>query len=413
MSDTPWSALSVFPERESRAKKSTAEANAAMWSALQSGDVEALREALEDGANPLMRPRGSKVEPPLGFALQKGAVDMATVLVEAGAPVSVDSSTFLLVAEADRPESFAWLMEHINPQKTGSMFDYVLRRAADSGHVRCALWMGRHHPGLLSAVGKDFGRHPLAGMTVLACTLPANRWNPALLREWIQVFSLPSMAANPAEVTLLWKKAIEENALNPLRALLGAGHVPLDAGTEPAAMTARVGGLPGAKTLGAPIDWAWHAASHGAADCFSWLMKVPAFEKGFVDLATRHPATTVTPLLQPKGQLTLPVLDALSAHRLLPSLEETGEMARTGSLGLFAEAKGLTKGMVETLARKWPDALRVTDAKGLDLIARFEKDAWSGKDKAVGYRMAMETILLKKAAGRAAPKSSLPPKRRL
>ena len=416
MTPALWSDLPVFPTRERRAKPSRAEANAAMWSALHAMDVQALSDALEDGADPTMRPRGKNTQVPLLHALEKGAVKMADLLANAGAGVGDEMFLYLrTIAGTDQAESLAWLFEKVGPSlaRATDALGYAMIPQAGSGHVRCGLWLAANHPEVMAQFGKKYLGHvsPLGGAVVLASKIPATHWRPDLIREWVGVLSQEAYDTSPEECTVVWKHAIAEDATGALRALLGAHRLPLDAGQVPDPAEEKK--IKGSTLCNPPDSWPWLAAEAGAAATLAWMLSSPTLTASFAALGKADPARTVSRILSgpelPKPQ----VIDAFAAHDLLPNGEETGRWVKSGKLCFFRQADALTKAMVETLARKWPDVLRAKDQNDNDLITCFETASWTGGERAPAMRLAMETILIKKAVGRAPPKSKVTVRRRL
>jgi hypothetical protein len=416
MTSSLWSDLSVFPTRERRVKPSRAEANAAMWTALHALDVQALADALEDGADPTMRPRGKNTQVPLLHALEKGAVKMADLLAAAGAGVGDEMFLYLrTIAYTDQAESLAWLFEKMGPSLATAtdVLSYAMIPQAGSGHVRCGLWLARNHPEVMGQFGKKYLGHvsPLGGAVALASKIPASHWRADLIREWVDVLSQEAYDTSLEECTVIWKHAVIEDATGALRALLGARRLPLDGGQVPDPAEEKK--IKGSTLCNPPESWPWLAAETGAAATLAWMLSSPTLNSSFAALGKADPARTVERILTGAEWPKTQVIDALAAHDLLPNEEETDRWVKSGKLCFFKHADGLTKAMVETLARKWPDVLRAKDKEDNDLITCFETASWAGGGRAPAMRLVMETILIKKAVGRAPPKSKATVRRRL
>lgn len=395
MTQPVWLELAETNTAPKRAKKTKSEANSLLWKAVHALDAGAVREALEDGANPDARIRTLGNQYPLMYALQRGALDIADLLAAAGSDVRTSFGSFVPVDMAlveDRPEVLAWLHGKTGKQIFAGLNSCKLGHCAEKGQLRCIEWLLKNHAEIFAHTSsvKDVG---VAGHLVsILARLKNDRWSSEMVLHWAALIRTHVPAPTDRQCTDIWEESIRLDGVPALRLLLSAGFPP----------TPRGDGLP----------WIWEALWRNAGQTAAWMAKAPSVAREMADFAKAHPSRTTQGLFSRKKEIHQGILDVLSGESLLPPLEELEDKTAYPEFYLHHVAASLSKTSAEWLARKWPAALQVQNAEGqdvFDIIAGSRR--FSGNLPAI--RAAAEKIMIRKVAGRAAPRTSFPAKRRL
>jgi hypothetical protein len=395
MTQPVWLELAETNTAPKRAKKSKSEANALLWKAVHALDAGAVREALEDGASADARIRTLGNQYPLMYALQRGALDIADVLAAAGADVRASFGSFAPVDMAfveDRPEVLEWLYGKTGKQLFAGINMYKLGQCAEKGQLRCIEWLFKNHPKTFAhgSSVKDLG---VAGNLVsILARLKNDRWSSEMVLHWAGLVQTHAPALTDRQCAAIWEESIRRDEVPALRLLLSAGFPPAP----------RSDGLP----------WVWEALWRNAAQTATWMTKAPSVVRELVDFAHAHPPRSTQALLSRKREVHQGVLEVLSGENLLPTLDELEDKTAYPDFYLHHFATSLSKTSAEWLARKWPAALQVQNAEGQDVFAIIAgSKRFAGNLPAI--QAAAEKIMIRKVAGRAAPKSSFSVKRRL
>ena len=341
-----------------RRKRAPREADAALWAALERQHTPGLQQALEDGANPHRRRNGY---PPFWVAVQMGRLDLAEILVNAGAnPLlrgrSNETAWAALSARDDPAE--AERLKEIMGGTDSIAADCFLKTRSD----RLLVWW-------LQDGGQTAERFPKFDRQ--------NQWVGCVLREWV----LAILRDPPG----LWDMANEAWGVRPANAHGRAAPQTLAAVTQPgmAALAweeianrddvdlakralAQGWGPPPAMALTSfnqellselwEFGLGWVLLSKRAWHVWSWWHSVPALAEDFQATGRAHPAQTLFGLVK-----DAPTLDRF--HRLGIDLSVRDTAGNTLAHHVFA-GKFLRQPLVDWWVTHRPEDLDVRNGVG-------------------------------------------------